>query len=78
MMLDKHLDSPMDYLSRRIKLETNCFCITVHSAAMAVGNMKAKATHLQKYCKPGWAEGSLVKTLAIQTREIEFGCPEPL
>lgn len=49
-----------------------------YGAALDVRNMKAKTTHLQKYWKPGWREGSMVTMLGIQTREIEFGCPELL
>lgn len=77
MMLNKHLDSLMDYLSRRIKLQINCFCIMVSSAAMDFRNTKAKTTPLQKYWKPGWGEGTVVKILAVQTRETEVGCLEP-
>lgn len=76
-MLDRHLDSLMDYLSRRIKLETDCFCITISSAAMDVRNMKAKTVHLQKYWTPGWGEGAIVEILTIQSRDRVW-MPRPL
>lgn len=49
----------------------------VSSAAMDFRNTKAKTTPLQKYWKPGWGEGTVVKILAVQTRETEVGCLEP-